>query len=560
VSYQLVGPELVRESDTAFDDAADVIVIGTGAAGFTAAVTAAHHGASVIVLEKGVVIGGTTRKAAAAYWVPNNHFMRQKGWADPKADALKHMARLTRPQHYDPAHPTLGLTEWEYTMTEAFYDNAGTAVETLTTWGALEPVPWDVQPDYYAQMDENKAPYGRIIYPHLFDGEPEAIGDGTDMIKVFARAADAAGVRTFMEHAVTKAVVNDDGDGVVGVIAQTPQGRVALRAHRAVIFGSGGFTHNRELRTASLPGPILSGCAASTNTGDLLPIALALGADLVNMNGAWLAPMVLDRAIANRPDQVCSFSIPGDSMLWVNKYGRRVVNEKAPYQDIVPTFWAWESQRAEYPNLVLVMIWDRATKALHSGDKYGNPIIPDGGDQSHIVSGDTLEDLEDAVRERLERYGAQIGGWNLDPSFLLALRQTIQRYNGFAEKGVDDDFHRGEAPIELYFNMGGRPGNDKNETMWPILAEGPFYATLLAPATLDTKGGPRTNVAGQVLDRQGQPIPGLYAAGNCAGAYSGGSYWAGGATLGPIITMAHLAGRDAAAQPARTAVAQAVAH
>ena len=278
------------------------------------------------------------------------------------------------------------------------------------------------------------------------------------------------------------------------------------------------------------------------------------------MNGAWLAPMVLDRAIANRPDQVCSFSIPGDSMLWVNKYGHRVVNEKAPYQDIVPTFWAWESQRAEYPNLILVMIWDSATKKLHSGDKYGNPIIPDGGDQSHILSGATLEDLEDAIRERLNSYATQTGGWNLDATFMTNLHQTIQRYNGFAENGVDEDFHRGEAPIELYFNMGGRPGNEKNETMWPVLDQGPYYATLLAPATLDTKGGPRTNVAGQVLNRQGEPIPGLFAAGNCAGAYSGGSYWAGGATLGPIITMAYLAGQAAAQQPVRTPTAHAVAH
>lgn len=560
MNYRLVGPEVVRESDTVFDDAADVIVVGTGAAGYTAAITAAQGGASVLQLEKGSVIGGTTRKAAAAYWVPNNHFMQEKGWADPKPDAMKHMARLTRPQHYDPAHATLGLTQWEYTMTEAFYDNAATAIETLTKWGALEPIPWDIQPDYYAQMDENKAPYGRIIYPHLMDGDPDAIGDGTDMINVFARFAAKAGVRTLMEHGVTKAVVSDDGDEIVGVIAETPQGTVALRAHRAVIFGSGGFTHNKDLRTASLPGPIFSGCAASTNTGDLVPIALALGADLVNMNGAWLAPMVLDRAIANRPDQVCSFSIPGDSMLWVNKYGRRVVNEKAPYQDIVPTFWAWESQKAEYPNLVLVMIWDSATKELHSGDKYGNPIIPDGGDQSHIVTGATLDELEEAIRERLDSYAAQTGGWNLDPTFTTHLLETIQRYNGFAENGVDEDFHRGEAPIELYFNMGARPGNDKNETMWPFLEQGPFYATLLAPATLDTKGGPRTNVAGQVLNRQGEPIPRLFAAGNCAGAYSGGSYWAGGATLGPIITMAYLAGQAAALQPARSPAVHAAAH
>jgi succinate dehydrogenase/fumarate reductase flavoprotein subunit len=552
MTYQLVGPELVRASDVRFEAEADVVVIGTGAGGFTAAITAAKHGSSVIQLEKGREIGGTTKKAAAAYWVPDNHFMRERGYADPKDDALKHMARLTRPQHYDPDKPHLGLTEWEYTMTEAFYDHAGTVVETLTKWGALEPVPWFVQPDYYAQMEENKAPYGRIIYPHLYGGAPEEIGDGTDMIRVFAEAAAAEGVDLRLEHAVIKAVV-DETDAVVGVIAHTADGEVAVGARKAVVFASGGFTHNRDLRTASLPGPIFSGCAASTNTGDFVPIAQALGADLVNMNGAWLAPMVLDRAIANRPDQVCSFSIPGDSMLWVNKYGRRVVNEKAPYQDIVPTFWAWESQKAEYPNLILVMIWDEESKKYHSGDKYGNPMVPDGGDQSHVVSGGTLHELALAVQDRLDSFSASTGGWSLDESFVQNLSETIQRYNVAAEAGVDADFHRGEAPIELYFNMGGRPGNDKNETMWPISSSGPYYATLLAPATLDTKGGPRTNADGRVLTRSGEPVPGLYAVGNCAGAYSGGSYWAGGATLGPIITMAYLAGLHAATEPTRTA-------
>ncbi|MCU1477561.1 MAG: fumarate reductase/succinate dehydrogenase flavoprotein domain protein [Subtercola sp.] len=550
MTFQVFGAELAREADVVFDDETDVIVVGTGAGGYAAAVTAAKNGATVIQLEKGDSIGGTTKKAAAAYWVPNNHYMREKGWADPKADALRHMARLTRPQHYDPEKPTLGLTEWEYRMIEAFYDHAGDAIETLTKWGALEGIPWDIQPDYYAQMAENKAPFGRIIYPHLQGGAPTEVGDGTDMIGVFARTADREGVDLRLQHSVER-VILDDNDEVIGVIANSATGRVVIRARRAVIFATGGFTHNEELRTSSLPGPIFSGCAASTNTGDFLPIAEALGAELTNMNGAWLAPMVLDRAIANRPDQVCSFSIPGDSMVWVNKYGKRVVNEKSPYQDIVPTFWAWESQKAEYPNLILAMIWDAESKLYHSGDKYGNPMIPDGGDQSHIVSAATIPELADAIRERLASFSASTGGWNLDPSFVENLASTIERYNAFAEAGIDEDFHRGEAPIELYFNMGGRPGNDKNETMWPISATGPYYATLLAPATLDTKGGPRTNAVGRVLNRCGDPIPGLYAAGNCAGAFSGQSYWAGGATLGPIITMGYLAGQDAARQPSR---------
>lgn len=164
-----------------------------------------------------------------------------------------------------------------------------------------------------------------------------------------------------------------------------------------------------------------------------------------------------------------------------------------------------------------------------------------------------IEKLSEAVRDRLTRYAAHTGGWNLDADFTDTLLATIERYNTFAASGVDDeDFHRGEAAIERYFNMGGRPGNDRNETMWPISSSGPYYATLLCPATLDTEGGPRANAHGQVLTRTGDTIPGLYAVGNCAGAMSAGSYWAGGATLGPIITMAWLAGRDAARQPVRS--------
>jgi 3-oxosteroid 1-dehydrogenase len=550
VSYQLFPAELRRASDVVFDEETDVIVVGSGAGAFTAAITAGKHGAEVIQLEKADDIGGTTRKAAAAYWIPSNHFMRARGVEDPKADALRHMARLTRPATYDPAKPHLGLTEWEYQMIEAFYDHGGEAVETLHSWGALEGIPWDVQPDYYAQLPENKAPHGRIIYPHLIDGAPDEVGDGWDMIKVFARAAARVGVDLRTGHRVVRAVIDDD-DAVVGVVAQTAGGEVVLRARRGVVFASGGFTHNVELRTNSLPGPVFGGCAARSNTGDLIPIAQALGADMTNMNGAWLAPMVLDRAIAARPDAVCSFSIPGDSMIFVNRFGRRVVNEKAPYQDLTSTFWTWESQRAEYPNLIMVMIWDQSSKDHHSGDMYGNPMIPDGGDQSHIVSGTTLAELEQAIRARLDSFATHTGGWQLDDGFGATLRESVARYNSFAEAGVDADFRRGEAPIELYFNMGGRPGNTKNETMWPIAAEGPYYATLLAPATLDTKGGPRTNARGQVLSRSGEPIPGLYAAGNCAGAMSGGSYWAGGATLGPIITMAYQAGLDVARAPVR---------
>ena len=125
---------------------------------------------------------------------------------------------------------------------------------------------------------------------------------------------------------------------------------------------------------------------------------------------------------------------------------------------------------------------------------------------------------------------------------MATLRSTIERFNGFAERGVDEDHHRGEKPVQLLFNgpVKDEPGR-ANPTMWPISGTGPYYAALVTGGTLDTKGGPRTNPDGQVLDDTGTPVPGLYGVGNCVASASAQAYWAGGATLGPIIAFAHRA-------------------
>jgi len=164
VSYQLFPAELRRASDVVFDDETDVVVVGSGAGAFTAAITAGKHSAEVIQLEKADDIGGTTRKAAAAYWIPNNHFMRARGVEDPRADALRHMARLTRPATYDPAKTHLGLTEWEHAMIEAFYDHAGDAVE-----------PEQVDPELAqarAHLDAGDFDAALTAYQALLDANP----------------------------------------------------------------------------------------------------------------------------------------------------------------------------------------------------------------------------------------------------------------------------------------------------------------------------------------------------------------------------------------------------
>jgi hypothetical protein len=254
-------------------------------------------------------------------------------------------------------------------------------------------------------------------------------------------------------------------------------------------------------------------------------------------------------------------------MIFVNKYGHRMVNEKGPYNEQAMAYFTYDPQNMEYPNLLLFMIWDqrthdlwKATEALEDTDpprlaldNYGNVIY----DDFHIIKGESLEELSRNLEARLEKLAPHTGGFSLDNEFSVELPKTIERFNGFARAGKDPDFKRGDTPIEQLFNGEAKPDNDTgNPTMYPISEEGPYYATILSAGTLDTKGGPRTNTDAQVLGGDGEPIPGLYGVGNCVASASAQGYWAGGATLGPILTFGYVAAEHAAKQSRREAPQQ----
>lgn len=535
---------------TSVDAEADVVVVGSGAAGFAAALTAARHGCSVIVLEKGAALGGTTRKSGAWSWIPNNRFLRAAGVPDEREDALRYMARLARPERYDADCPRFGLPSEDFELLEAFYDHAAEAVEALEAQGAISLYQADMIPDYYAQLPENKTPYGRVVMPLTEAGEP---GEGETMITGFARAAWEVGVDIRCEHRVSQVVLNQ-ADAIVGVIADAPNGPVTVRARRAVVFASGGFGQNPDLRRAYLAGPIFGSCSALTNTGDFVTIAAALGAPLYNMNYPWLGPCPLERGLRNHPDSWLMFEPAGDSMFMVDRYGRRFVDEKIQYNEITQTMWRWDPSRAEYPCLFPIMIWDQACQDRWQGDKWGNPIAPQGQDDDHVVHGATLEELAGAVRERLHSLRGETGGFSLDDAFEANLAETFARFNDHSGRGEDPDFARGSAPISVFFQSAlgePRPGTENNPVVAPLATDGPYHATILAPGTLDTKGGPRTNVHAQVLDAHGTPIPGLYGAGNCVASVSGKAYFAGGATIGPALTFGYLAALAAVREPVR---------
>jgi hypothetical protein len=401
----------------------------------------------------------------------------------------------------------------------------------LRETGALEYRHCDFVPDYWAELPEDKAPTGRVLLPKE---ARETMSDGGEVaVRTMSAAAKRAGVDIRTGHRVQRVIKNTAGE-VIGVEADTAKGKKRFFARKAVVFCTGGFTHNVELRKNYLSAPVYGGCAARTNEGDFVYVASALGAQLRNMNYAWMCPIVFEKAIAKDPSLIGTFSPSGDSMIYVNKEGRRVANEKLSYNEMAQVFFQWDGARSEYPNLLLIAIWDQRSQGHSASDEYGRFIVAPGKDDAHVIKGATLAALSKAIGERLARYERITGGLKLAPEFEKNLAAAIERFNGFASGGKDLDFKRGERQV-------APSPSAPNPTMYPVSGEGPYYAALLAGGNLDTKGGPKTNVSGQVVDDQDKPIVGLYGVGNCVASASARAYWAGGATIGPILAFAYLA-------------------
>ena len=526
-------------------EGADLVVVGAGAAGFAAALTARREGLDVLLLEKRDVVGGTTARSGTWIWVPNHRLMREAGMDDPREDAVRYLARLSRPDLYDVDAPWLGLPADEHAMLCAFYDHASDALDELVACGAIDPVMRAEAPDYFAELPEDAAPYGRVVVSRGRE-RPDQL-TGREVIEDFTAAATALGVRIETGTRVTD-VLRDAAGAVTGVVASGPDGVRERAAARGVVFASGGFTHAPDLMRDFLAAPLRHGGAGAGSEGDFVRIAQRHGLRLHNMAAAWMAPIPIEPLLAD-PEAFTTniFALRGDSMIVVDARGRRVANEKLSYHELASVFLRWDPVTATYPNLRLFMVFDDETARLFADGKSGNPLPLPGVKVAHVVSGGTLAELADRLGERLVTAGHETSaGIRLAPDFAATLAETVATFGEDARLGVDRAFGRGATPIELFRNGPARPGHDGNPALHPFSETGPYHAMILAAGTLDTKGGPAIDTHGRVLSVEGKPIEGLYAAGNCAGFPSGQSYWAGGATIALAVTFGYRAARHAA--------------
>jgi len=542
----------VAEKPEKWDLITDVLVVGTGGAGLTAAILAHDNGAKVTVIEWSDKVGGATAVSAGGIWTPLNQHMAEKGYRDTRDAALAYCRTLARGRSSDE-------------LIEAFVDTGPEMIRYLEEHTPLE-LEASNMPDYHPEVEG--ANTGRTQGPLLFNikelgnsasnlrrspiislpitytdmeewkifskpqnvpfdlveerKEAGLLGIGESLMAALYKACMDRGIETVLNTRALE-LIADRGE-VIGLQAERDGNDCYVKADKAVILACGGFEWNEELIAAFLPGEITHPSSPPFNDGDGLKMAMAIGAKLGNMSASWGWSVVQIPGEEYEGRILSRGIVPEKSLphcILVNRQGRRFVNEAASYNAMFKPLWALGANSGQYTNLPAWYVFDEQyhEKYVFLTAMPGEPYPP------WVIQGDTLQEL------------AQKTG--IDPE---GLKETCNRFSKFAAEGVDHDFQRGESAFDHYW---GDKENKPNPSLGSI-EKPPFYAIPIHVGALGTKGGPRTNSKGQVLHVSGNPIPGLYAAGNVMAGVSGPTSWGGGGTIGPALTFGYICGKNAA--------------
>ncbi|WP_232492304.1 FAD-binding protein [Novosphingobium kaempferiae] len=538
--------------DFNWDLEADVVVLGSGGAAMTAAIAAHDFGAKdVVILEKTGMVGGTTAMSGGMLWIPGNHHQLEAGIEEDDEDVVAYLDSLA-PGNLDP-DTLMAFMETGPEMIRYLADRTPVRFHAYADFPDYQPYMPGAKPDGGRSLDNDAFSFERLgkwatrvnptkmAYP-VRGSLMEAINGTLDEATLAEReAGDYRGLGQALAGSLFLAVLDrgipvefekrarklvKDRDRVIGVVAEDAGGRdFHVRARRGVVIATGGFEWNETLVKTFLRGPLTGPVSVPENEGDGLLMAIEAGAQLGNMQHAFWQQSVLEfqpQHRAAKPNYLLGSderARPG--AILVNRNGKRFVNEAANYNAMGKALHAFDAGTHSYANLPYWLIIDQRYR-----NKYQTFNTPPGGPvPSFMMQADTLEELA--------------GKAGIDPQGLTA---TVARFNDMVRKGHDDDFNRGDNTYDNFYMWGDAEFDPPYRTLG-VIDQGPFFAVKMESGALGTAGGPKTNADAQVLDWSGNPIPGLYAAGNVMAAVLGEAYGGAGGTLGPGMTFGYIAGR-----------------
>ncbi len=486
---------LVVPIPSTWDQQTDVAIVGGGGAGLAAAVGALEAGASVVVLEKGASTGGETALSGGWWWVPNSSLAKAAGITKSSDSIMSYLS-------------TSGGGQQDADLITTYLQQAPAVLDHFS---AITNVAFHL---YQRTNDSYNLPMATPVGDSC---APD--GAGAALTNALKSIIDGKGGKTMVNTAVTS-LYKDATGRIQGVKAVSGSSTVNISTSRGVILAAGGFDHNDDMVAAFMRGPIDYSAAPETVTGDGVLMAMAAGAQMRNMNNCWGTPFYLSpgRAVGDY-----GFTRGKPGAIVVNRFGKRFADESSQYAVFNRAFHMWDTGLQDYINIPAYTIIDSDYFA-----RYGFADVSSGGNTpSYVTSANTLGDLASAL--------------NISPSGLQA---TVAQFNTYATNGVDPDFGRGEPILDKTTNGDPTRSDLKNICLAPLLKP-PFYGQRIHPGMLGTCGGPRINSNGQVLDQGGNPIPGLYGAGNDVAALWGAGYPGGGGTIGPAMVFGYLAGKYA---------------
>ncbi|HZN84944.1 MAG TPA: FAD-binding protein [Mycobacterium sp.] len=561
-----------------FDHTVDVLVVGSGGGGMTAALAAHTSGLDTLIVEKSPQFGGSTALSGGGIWVPGAPSQRKKGYVPDPDAVFQYLKQITgglvsdaRLRQYVDTAPVMmefleNLSPWfEFVWKPGYADyypelpggselgstinvpaidlrKLGDEEQNLLHPLALAPkgiwfAPKDLRLFYQVRQNwRGKAVLLKLIWrmfrARVFGDRMAAIGQSlAARLRLALKQQD---IPLWLNSPMTELITDIDGT-VSGAVVERDGKQQRIQARRGVILASGGFDHDMTWRREHLP--VLEKDWSFGNPaamGDGIRAGEKVGGSTDLLDEAWWFPAMC------WPDGRLQFMLNErmmPSQFVVNGDGKRFINEAAPYMDFAHAMI--DGHRSGITHIPCWLITD--IQSFHRYVVGGHlPIpkvpfapVPTGWkvpkawlDSGIAKEANSFEELAAKI---------QVPAANL--------RATAERFNELAHRGHDDDFNRGDSAYDNYY---GDP-TLANPNLYP-LGKPPYYAFQIILGDLGTSGGLRTDEFARVLRDDDSVVKGLYAVGNASAAVMGRSYAGAGATIGPAMTFGYVAAKHIAHQ------------